>query len=107
MVIGLDATPPALVFDKFKKKLPNLSYLIDNGVYGSLRSTHPPITIPAWAVMMTSKNPGTLGFYGFRHRKKRTYNQFYIVNSRYVKAKAVWNILSENEWIILLKTFCI
>ena len=97
MVIGLDAAPPELVFDKFKKKLPNLSYLIDNGVYGPLRSTHPPITIPAWAVMMTSKNPGTLGFYGFRHRKKRTYNQFYIVNSRYVKAKAVWNILSEND----------
>ncbi len=97
MVIGLDAAPPALVFEKFKKKLPNLSHLIDNGAYGPLRSTHPPITIPAWAVMTTSKNPGKLGFYGFRHRKRGKYNDFYIVNSRYVKEKAVWDILSERD----------
>ncbi len=97
LVIGLDAAPPHLVFEKFRKQLPNITHLAQNGLYGPLRSTHPPITIPAWIVMMTSRNPGTLGIYGFRHRKKNTYNEIYIVNSRSIKERAVWDYLSENN----------
>jgi predicted AlkP superfamily phosphohydrolase/phosphomutase len=29
----------------------------------------PPITVPAWAVIMSGKDPGQLGYYGFRNRK--------------------------------------
>jgi len=93
LLIGLDAAPPELVFKKFRKNLPNISFLMQNGAYGRLRSTHPPITIPAWASMVTGKNPGKLGMYGFRHRKRGTYNDFYIVSSRSVKEPAIWDIL--------------
>ena len=65
LVIGLDSMPDTEVFEKRKDELPNLKKMIDNGIYGTLKSCHPPITVPAWRVMMSSKSPGQLGIYGF------------------------------------------
>ena len=44
--------------------------------------------------MMTGKNPGKLGIYGFRHRRGFAYNDGYIVNSANVKEDTVWEYLS-------------
>ena len=44
--------------------------------------------------MMTGKNPGKLGIYGFRHRRGFAYNDGYIVNSTNVKEDTVWECLS-------------
>ena len=49
LIIGLDCADPDLVFE-WKDELPNLKRLIEGGAYGPLHSTHPPITVPAWAV---------------------------------------------------------
>jgi predicted AlkP superfamily phosphohydrolase/phosphomutase len=95
LVVGLDCAGPELVFDKFKDELPNLSAMIDNGIYGELESCHPPITIPAWAVMFTGKSPGKLGLYGFRHRKGNSYTDFYIATSHFVKEPTVWDLASK------------
>ena len=46
-------------------RLPNLTKLRERGVWGKFRSSDPPITVPAWMSMMSSKDPGTLGYYGF------------------------------------------
>lgn len=59
---------PAELF-RMKDELPNIGMMIEHGVSSILESCHPPITIPAWMVMMTSRSPGALGIYGFRHRK--------------------------------------
>ena len=91
LVVGLDAAPPRLVYEELAGELPNLSELTERGAV--LRSTHPPITIPAWAVMVTGKSPGELGLYGFRHRRPGDYLGFYIANSRSVRARAVWDEL--------------
>ena len=37
LVIGLDCAGPELVFDRFKDELPNLSAMMDNGIYGELK----------------------------------------------------------------------
>lgn len=95
LVIGLDCATPQLVFDQWKGKLPNLKKLIDGGSYGPLESTIPPITVPAWMSMMTSKDPGTLGFYGFRNRKNYSYDEMFFATSTAVKEKTVWDLLSE------------
>lgn len=97
LVLGLDAAPPELVFEAFYEDLPNLRHLMENGVYARMTSTHPPITIPAWMVMVTGKNMGKLGLYGFRHRKPGTYNDIWIAHSLAVKEKTVWDILSEQK----------
>ncbi|MBL7131945.1 MAG: alkaline phosphatase family protein [Candidatus Omnitrophica bacterium] len=95
LVIGLDAAPPELVFGKFKDRLPNINLMLENGLYGRLRSTDPPITIPAWLSMFTGKGPERLGLYGFRHRRGFSYTEFLIANSNSCKEKTVWDIVSD------------
>lgn len=93
MVIGLDCLPPELVFERFD--LPNLRSLMDSGVHGPLRSTVPPITVPAWISMTTGKDPGELGLYGFRNRKDRGY-EWTIASSRDVRDETIWDVLGRN-----------
>ena len=93
-VIGLDCAEPTLVFDRWRDVLPNLRRLMDRGVYGELTSTVPAITVPAWASMLSSKDPGQLGFYGFRNRADRSYERMTIATSRAVKTDRVWDVLS-------------
>jgi len=95
MVIGLDCAPPEHVFDEYADDIPNLTKLRENGLYGPLESITPPITVPAWMCMMTSKDPGTLGIYGFRNRKDHTYDGYEFATSFKVKEPTVWDILSE------------
>ncbi len=94
LVIGLDCAEPSLVFDKWRSELPNLSSLMNGGTWGELESCMPAITVPAWMTMMTSKDPGQLGFYGFHNRPDYSYERQMIVNSRQVHEDTVWDILS-------------
>ena len=102
MVIGLDCAEPELVFDRWLDQLPNIRSLIDQGVYGRLRSCDPPITVPAWAVMTSSKRPGTLGIYGFRNRADYSYDNHVIANSTAIKVDRVWDILSRHDKRVIL-----
>ena len=68
LLIGLDCASPALVFERYRARLSNLERLMRTGSYGRLRSIVPPITVPAWAAMLTGRDPGQLGLYGFRNR---------------------------------------
>ena len=61
MIVGLDCVPPEIVFDDMRDELPVLSGLMERGAWGRLESCDPPITVPAWSCMMSSKDPGTLG----------------------------------------------
>ena len=74
MIIGLDCAAPKILFDDMRSELPVISGLMERGVWGELESCDPPITVPAWSCMMSSKDPGTLGFYGFRNRKDHSYD---------------------------------
>ncbi len=95
LVVGLDSAPPKLLYEELLPELPVLSEIIGDSARYLLRSCHPPITIPAWACMVTGKTPGELGLYGFRHRKPGSYTEFYIANSRSVKEPAVWDVLGD------------
>jgi predicted AlkP superfamily phosphohydrolase/phosphomutase len=94
-VIGLDCAAPELVFDRWQADLPNLSRLAQQGVWGEMYSSTPAITVPAWTCMMSSKDPGTLGIYGFRNRADHSYDKLFITTGNSVKHKRVWDYLSE------------
>jgi predicted AlkP superfamily phosphohydrolase/phosphomutase len=94
-VIGLDCAPPELIFDAWRHELPNLGKLMDGGAYGELLSSIPAITVPAWSSMTSSKDPGTLGFYGFRNRSDNSYDKRFIATGTAVKEKRIWDILGE------------
>ena len=93
LVIGLDCAPPKLVFDQWVDDLPNLKRLMQEGICGELKSSDPPITVPAWMSMMTSKDPGELGIYGFRNRANYTYDGLALANSMTIHEDTVWDIL--------------
>ncbi len=94
LVIGLDCAPPELVFEQWREELPNFQRVMEQGLWGKLESCIPAITVPAWSSMMSSKDPGTLGFYGFRNRADHSYNKQTLANSLSVKTDRVWDILS-------------
>lgn len=95
MVLGLDCAPPQHIFEEYADEIPNITKLRENGTWGPLESIVPPITVPAWMCMMTSKDPGTLGIYGFRNRKDHTYDGLTFATSWAIKEPTVWDILSE------------
>lgn len=94
LVIGLDCAPPELVFEQWRDELPNFKRVMDHGEWGKLESCIPAITVPAWSSMMSSKDPGTLGFYGFRNRGDYSYEKNTLANSNSVKTDRVWDVLS-------------
>ena len=102
-VIGLDCAEPSLVFDRWREELPHLSQLMETGTFGELESTIPPITVPAWTCMLTGKDPGELGFYGFRNRADYSYDQMNIATSAAVKHARVWDRASaEGKRVVVI-----
>ena len=91
MVIGLDCAEPTLVFERLRGLLPNLEKLMARGVSGRLRSCDPPHTVPAWSVMMSSKDPGTLGIYGYRNRSDYSYTKMFFATANAVREPLVWD----------------
>ncbi|MEO6807831.1 MAG: alkaline phosphatase family protein [Isosphaeraceae bacterium] len=95
VIIGLDCAEPTLVFDQYADRLPNLTKLRERGSWGTLRSSDPPITVPAWMSMMSSKDPGTLGYYGFRNRADRSYEKMTTATSLAVHEPLLWDYLGQ------------
>jgi predicted AlkP superfamily phosphohydrolase/phosphomutase len=95
LVIGLDCAAPQLVFEQWKQYLPNLGQLMNRGVFGRLRSCTPCITVPAWSVMTSSRDPGVLGIYGFRNRADYSYNKLSVATGTAVKEPRVWDWLGQ------------
>lgn len=94
LVIGLDAATPDLLMKWVEEgKLPTFAELIDNGVYGKLKSTIPPVTCPAWLSFMTGKNPGKLGIFDFVERAPNTY-EIKVVNFQSIRSRSLWEIFS-------------
>ena len=95
LVIGLDCASPSLIFDKFHAELPNFSRLMSNGTWGQLESSTPCITVPAWSSMMSSRDAGVLGVYGFRNRADYSYDQMATADSTHIRHRRLWDILGE------------
>lgn len=95
MVIGLDCAEPTLVFDKYARVMPNVRRLMKRGRWGPLRSTVPPITVPAWTCMVSGSDPGELGVYGFRDRKSFDSYDLTFATSAGVRVPRLWDILGD------------
>src|SRR5687768_14494416 len=89
LVLGLDCAAPEILFGD--ERLANFRRLMAAGAYGRLESVVPPITVPAWMCMALSRDPGSLGVYGFRNRIDHTYQGLGIVDSRSFKGVTIWD----------------
>lgn len=97
LAIGLDCAAPRFIFGSDAFDLPNLRSLMHEGCWGKLRSCDPPITVPAWSCMMSGKDPGTLGIYGFRNRANYSYDAMSIATGAAVQEDRVWDVASRAE----------
>jgi predicted AlkP superfamily phosphohydrolase/phosphomutase len=97
VILGLDGVPPDLVFGRWRQDLPAFSRVMHDGGFGPLQSVDPPITVPAWTCMVTSKDPGQLGCYGFRNRRDHSYGPMALADSGSVQEPTLWRILSRNR----------
>jgi predicted AlkP superfamily phosphohydrolase/phosphomutase len=94
VVLGLDSVPPAFLFERYLPKMPHLREFLRRAQYGTLRTIDPPITVPAWAVMFSGVDPGTLGVYGFRHRRPGAYHDTYTPTPQMLPVPTLWETLS-------------
>ncbi len=94
LLIGLDCAPPQLVFERYRDVMPNVARLMATGRWGKLRSSVPPVTVPAWASMLSGYDPGELGLYGFRKRVHGSY-ALSLVQSSDVNLPMVWDRLGD------------
>jgi predicted AlkP superfamily phosphohydrolase/phosphomutase len=96
LIIGLDGATPDLV-ERWvaENKLPFLKQMMQNGVYGPLKSTYPPISPAAWTTFATGYNPGKHGTYDFRDYDPRRYSCFAdtIVDSNAFAGKSIWDLV--------------
>jgi predicted AlkP superfamily phosphohydrolase/phosphomutase len=95
-LIGLDCAEPTLLFDRFAADLPAIGRLRARGLWGTLESVIPAITVPAWSCMMSGQDPGALGIYGFRNRADYRYDRLVTANSDAVMVPRLWDILSRH-----------
>jgi predicted AlkP superfamily phosphohydrolase/phosphomutase len=91
LVMGLDCAAPEILLED--DRLTNIRALMRGGTYGRLESVVPPITVPAWMCMSTSRDPGSLGIYGFRNRTGHSYDALGTVNATSITAPAIWDVL--------------
>ncbi len=97
LIIGLDGADWRILDPLMAEgRMPNLKTLVDQGSSGPLRTTVPPITVPAWSSLMTGKNPAKHGIYEFLLKKPGAYEEVPI-NSRSRRARTIWRILSETD----------
>jgi predicted AlkP superfamily phosphohydrolase/phosphomutase len=92
VLIGVDGLEPSLV-EQWRDDLPTFRRLMDEGSFGRLRSSDPPISFPAWQWLYTGKQGGKHNVFGFTHRKEGSYERT-SANLSNVMAETLWDALS-------------
>jgi len=96
LVIGVDGATFDLIEPWCRKgHLPTFNRLLSNGAHGQLESTLPPVTAPAWASMITGKNPAGHGCFDFMTRMDTENGDVGLVSSKSIRTKTLWTMLSE------------
>ena len=95
LVIGLDGVTFDLLGPWIEAgELPNLRRLMEQGAWGRLQTTMPPISSSSWSSFLTGVNPGKHGIFDFARRVPGTYDQE-LTNAARRHGRSLWRILSD------------
>jgi predicted AlkP superfamily phosphohydrolase/phosphomutase len=95
-VIGLDGVGFPLIEPWIAAgKLPHLAQAVESGTHGTLESTIPPLTGPAWSSFQTGVNPGKHGVSSWTKRRRGRY-AIRVVNGDDISYPTVWELASES-----------
>jgi len=91
LVIGLDGMTFDLVGPWIEAgELPNLQRLMQQGAWGKLRTTLPPISSSSWSSFVTGVNPGKHGLVDFVYPGADSY-KVTMVDATSRQTRALWN----------------
>jgi predicted AlkP superfamily phosphohydrolase/phosphomutase len=103
LIIGLDGATWNIITPLLNcGALPNFKKIIEQGVYGELESTFPPVTGPSWLSMATGKNPGKTGIFDFFSKDEKSLASNLINSADFRKNITYWDLLNENGFKIFL-----
>jgi len=90
-VIGLDGATFSVIRPGIERgELPNIAKLMEEGTWGKLLSTVPPITGAAWTSFQTGLNPGQHGLFDWLTREEESY-RLRPINSGMIKQPRLWD----------------
>ena len=90
VIIGLDGVPHSLIADLAEKGvMPNMRDIIQKSAFRQMASSIPEISSVAWSSIITGKNPGEHGIYGFSDIAPDSYRVFFP-NFSNLKAQPFW-----------------
>jgi predicted AlkP superfamily phosphohydrolase/phosphomutase len=96
-MIGLDGAAWQLLDPLLDRgTMPRLARLRRRGSWGTLRSTVPTYTPPAWTSASTGVNPGRHGVYGF-HAGNAQSERMDLMHSGRIQAPTIWEIVNQQS----------
>lgn len=101
VIIGIDGVPFELM-DKLSRKgaMPNFRELRKDGVFRKMESSIPEISSVSWSSVITGKNPGEHGIFGFTDMIEGTYT-LRFPDFRDLKAKTFWHMNPKKRYVIM------
>jgi predicted AlkP superfamily phosphohydrolase/phosphomutase len=101
IIIGLDGVPYGAIKNLTQTGvMKNLAEIIENGVFRQMTSCIPEISSIAWSSVITGKNPGEHGIYGFIDLHPGTYRIFFP-NFANLKASPFWYTDNNKQSVIM------
>jgi len=90
VLVGIDGVPYSLLQQLIKEGVtPNLANIAQQGNFNRADSTVPAVSSASWSSIITGKNPGSHGIYGFTQMIEGTYTLSYP-NFKSLGAKPFW-----------------
>jgi predicted AlkP superfamily phosphohydrolase/phosphomutase len=101
VIIGLDGVPYGLI-DAFARGgiMPETKKMIENGTFLQMESSLPEISSVAWSSIITGKNPGEHGIFGYTDIPIGTY-RLSFPNFNNLKSPPFWQLGPEKTSIII------
>jgi predicted AlkP superfamily phosphohydrolase/phosphomutase len=97
LIIGIDGGTFDVIMPLVKGgRVPNLARLLREGAHGTLLSTIPPVTAPAWSSFITGSNPGSHGVFHFFKTGRQRDTQTVLMNLTHMKGIPFWKVLNEH-----------
>ncbi|MCJ7563450.1 MAG: alkaline phosphatase family protein [Candidatus Aminicenantes bacterium] len=101
VIFGLDGIPYDLMLNLGHKKImPETKKLIEKGIFMQMESSIPEISSVAWSSIITGKNPGEHGIFGYTDIPPGTYRVTFP-NFNSLKAPSFWHKNPDEKSIIL------
>lgn len=105
LIIGLDGATFDVLRPLIEEDLlPNIAHFYHHGARGTLVSTIPPVTAPAWTSFATGLNPGRTGVFDFWNRRGEDW-QMTPMDSSDLAGQAFWDLAGEDGSQVIIYNY--